>query len=247
MSVRRSTLVPPPLGLLGAHVGRSAQHLALDCLAAIGVGRQRDGRSECLLRAFNELRQPPVEDDHFAVVAQDHVLWLEIAVDHAAAVGVGDGVADPEEGPQERPEFERVELALGAATVELLDRLREGAALDEPHRVERLAALAGPHELMDRDDVGVLELAGDLGLFQETGPDDRIIRLLGPQFLEGHLATKVGVAPARPGRCLPARAVGSAYSARAFRVCSRLSRSGHAPRAAPARRSIGESRGRQRE
>ena len=46
---------------------------------------------------------------------------------------------------------------------------------------------------MDRDDVGVLELAGDLGLFQEAGPDDRIIRLLGPQFLEGHLAAKVGV------------------------------------------------------
>jgi hypothetical protein len=38
--------VPTPLGLLGAHISRSAQHLALDRLAAIGVGRLGDPRSE---------------------------------------------------------------------------------------------------------------------------------------------------------------------------------------------------------
>jgi hypothetical protein len=115
-------------------------------------------------------------------------------MDHAAAMGVGDGVADAEEGLQERPEFERVDPALGASMLGRLDRLGEGAALDEPHRIEWFAALACPDELMDRDDVGMLKLAGDLGLFQEAGPDDRIIRLLGPQFLEGDLATEVGVA-----------------------------------------------------
>ena len=105
-------IIPPALGLFGAHVSRSAQHLALNRLAAIGVRRQRDRRSECLLRAFNELRQPPVEHDDFTVVTQDHVLWLEIAMDHTAAMGVSNGVTHPEEGPEERSEFERVELAL---------------------------------------------------------------------------------------------------------------------------------------
>ena len=71
------------------------------------------------------------------------------------------------------------------------DRLAERLAADEPHGVIRRVALA---QLVDRDDAGVLELGGDLGLVEEPRADDGIIGLLGPELLQRDLAAERAVA-----------------------------------------------------
>ena len=58
-----------------------------------------------------ELRQPPVQDHDLAEVCQHHVVALQVAVDHAARMGVGDGVADGDEGAQQAEELQRIILA----------------------------------------------------------------------------------------------------------------------------------------
>ena len=113
-----------------------------------------------------------------------------------AAVGVLDGVADVDEPPQQVAELERA--AAGVAPerlvgVESLDRLLEAVAPDEPHRVVRPAAVVGP-QAVDRDDAGMLEPAGDLGLDAGTG-----VRLAGSSAwrsricLSADLAVELGV------------------------------------------------------
>ena len=117
------------------------------------------------------LGQAPVHHQRLAVLADDDVRRLDVAVQHAAAVGVVDGVADVDEpcgaacaSASERPagSLVRVDIA-----VEPFDRLLEAIALDEPHRVVRPAAAVGA-QAVDRDDARVFEPPGDLGLQRRT-------------------------------------------------------------------------------
>ena len=78
--------------------------------------------------------------------------------------------------------------------MEARDGVLEAVALDEPHGVERPAVVVGA-QAVDRDDPGVLQPAGDLGLEQE--PATRLVagrRPVGPDLLEGHLAVQLLVA-----------------------------------------------------
>jgi hypothetical protein len=83
---------------------------------------------------------------------------LEIAVDDAADVGVGQGLAHRDRRRQKRQ-------ALGQGRA-LADHLIEGAAVDPAHREERSAV--GPQPgLVDRHDRRVLQARGDEGLAAE--------------------------------------------------------------------------------
>ncbi|MNS73448.1 hypothetical protein D3C72_1068910 [compost metagenome] len=118
-----------------------------------------------------------------AVVEQNDVVRLDVAVDDAVGVGVVQGAAD-----------------LGADVDELLDAeglahvdvVLEGLALEQLHHHE--VALAFLEVVEDADDVGVLELAGRLGLALEARDD--VFFLVGlhqpahRQLLDGHLAAE---------------------------------------------------------
>jgi hypothetical protein len=126
----------------------------------------------------DHLGQPPVDHQCLAVLAQDDVGRLDVAMDHAPGVGVIDGVADIEEAAEQLAELEvarrpltrpAATLSLGkrarvrAASMEVLDGLLEAVSPDEPHRVIGAPAAVGA-QAVDRDDARVLEAAGDLGL-----------------------------------------------------------------------------------
>src|SRR5262249_7618009 len=117
---------------------------------------------------------------------------LEVAVDDSARVGVGDGVADADEGVEQVGEIEGASRADVALAVVVLDGLAEGAAADEAHGVVRLLVrVAG--QLVDGNDPRVFELAGDAGLLEEALADHGAIAAVGAQLLEGNLAAQLGV------------------------------------------------------
>ena len=82
--------------------------------------------------------------------------------------------------------FERV------VGVEPLDRLLEAVAADEPHGVVGPAVAVGA-QAVDRDDPGVLQPAGDLGLEQEPLAAGRVVGVVVEDLLERHLAVQLGV------------------------------------------------------
>ena len=115
------------------------------------------------------LGQPPVDDEGLAVLADDHVAGLDVAVEDTSAVGVFDRVADVGEATEELAEGQRPGSGVGLqglVGVELGDGLLEIVALDEPHGVVG-AAVVVVAEAVDRDDPGVFQATGDLGLDQE--------------------------------------------------------------------------------
>ena len=123
------------------------------------VGRDREER----VGLAQHLRQPPVHDlDH--PERPDHdVRRLEVAVNHPLAVRVGDGLANLEEDGEEVGQVGR---SVRAAAEDLLQRL----AAHQPHDEER-PVVGGHAQFVDRDDPGVLQPAGDPGLFQKPADD----------------------------------------------------------------------------
>ena len=111
-------------------------------------------------------------------------------MDDAPRVGVGHRVADPDEGPQELDQAERIGRPGHAVLVVGARRLAERAAPDEPHRVIRRVPLA---QLVDRDDPRMLELRGDAGLGEEPGGDVRAVGLIGAELLQRDLAPELRV------------------------------------------------------
>ncbi len=185
-------------GLLGAHVGRGPHRRAGQGVgAAAGGARHQHPLSEVAPRLdpAQRLCQAPVDDQRLAVLADDDVGRLEVAVQHAAAVCVVDRVADVGESPQEPAQLERpsarVTLACRLA-VEQLDGLLEAVALDEPHGVVGAAGAIGAQPV-DRDDPGVFEPPRDLGLQQEPLAAGRVVGVVVEDLLECHLAIQLGV------------------------------------------------------
>ena len=74
--------------------------------------------------------------------------------------------------------------------MERRDRLLEAVALDEPHGVERPAG-GVVAQAVDRDDAGMLELAGDLGLLDEPGAAVRFVGVAVLDLLERDRAVEL--------------------------------------------------------
>jgi hypothetical protein len=182
-------LVDVAQGLLGRHVGGRPHDAARDRLRALRLaahGRD-DGMLLPFLRALlqaEHLREAPVDDDDLAERPDHHVGGLEVAVDHAAAVGVRH---------RERELLEDRERVV-AVRVGVHER-RQRAPLDELHREVRAAVGLQAHAV-DGHDAGVLELAADLRLLDEALDDVGALRVLGAQHLERDVAVEVLVAAA---------------------------------------------------
>ena len=151
-------------------VGRRADDEAVQRLKAAQVGRRhlRLRVAEMLVvhAARHFFREAPVHHEHFAVLADHHVVRLQVAMHDAHRVRVGDAVADlleDREQRRERKSFDCILLAFADAAEHLLQR----GALHVFHRVEDLAVFIEA-ELVHRDDVRVLELPGELRLVHEA-------------------------------------------------------------------------------
>src|SRR5258707_11319397 len=109
-------------------------------------------------------------------------------------MSVGDGVADCDEGVEQLNLVERPGCTALSLIMKGPCRLRQCAAPNEAHGVERLIAAGPLAQFVDRYDAGMFELAGDLGFFEKACPLRRGICPLGTQFLEGHLSAQGAVA-----------------------------------------------------
>jgi hypothetical protein len=186
---RRPDVVVPGLGLLGGHVLRGAQDLP-------GAGLRRPA-------PLQQLGQPEIDHPGDVVLAaqlaragrrlllvgvvlgrlEDDIGRLQVAVQHPAVVGVLNRVGHRRHQPGRLPHRHRERLVLQPFTQRLSGTERGG---DEAHRAD----LAG---LVDRDQVGVVELGGGQGLADQPPPGVRAHQHLGPRDLQGNLALQLRV------------------------------------------------------
>ena len=115
-------------------------------------------------------------------------------MNHAARVGVRDGVANRHQRAQQTEKLQRVGSTGRTSVVIGARGLVQGLALDQPHRIEVLLIDGALRQLVHRNDSGMLELPGDLRFSQESRPSGAAAGLLGLEFLQGHVATQVVVA-----------------------------------------------------
>lgn len=118
-------------------------------------GRRRDRRR----------REAPVHDLRLAVRADEDVLRLQIAVDHASVVRGRDRLR--------RREHVTDQGASRLGGHPLGHGARQRTAADKPHRVERPAVGEVP-AVVDRDDAWVIEAAGDRCLPGQAGRGGRV-------------------------------------------------------------------------
>ncbi len=153
-------------GHLGRHVGRRAGDIG---------DRRRLGDRE---------RQAPVHQHHLAEIPEHHVLGFQVAVQHAAGVGKGDGVGHLHQDLQVLGQ--RLAPQVGVP----------GPPLDPLHRVEQRAILVLA-QVVDRHDVRVFQFARHHGFAQEFLARTQIGLLVRPQHLDRHGAVDGRLASGR--------------------------------------------------
>ncbi len=154
-----------------------------------------DRRSALLvLRALDQFGKAPIQDNHLPVIAQDHVLAFEIAVNHTPRVGKCDGIAHGNERVQQRNPLHGVGAPMFSLFVIAPDRLGQGAAFDQAHRVKWLMILRPARQLVHGNHTRVFELSRDLGFSEESLPRVGARRTFGPQFLQCDVATQLDIA-----------------------------------------------------
>jgi hypothetical protein len=167
--------------LLWRHVGWGA-----DDRASVGELRRERAALEARIidvggdgSIVGDVREAEVGDDDAAVFADEHVVWLKVAVDEAGAVGSGEAAAG---GYEDREQ-------LAPRTWRLGDPLAEGDAVDHLHGQEDLAV--GDADVVHGDDVGVGELRHGLG-FAEEALGGRAVDVSADE-LEGDPAIELGI------------------------------------------------------
>ena len=73
-----------------------------------------------------------------------------------------------------------------------LDRFLEALTADKAHRVVGTAAVVGAQPV-NRDDPGVFQAAGDLGLDDEPLSAYRVVGVVVEDLLQGHLAVQLAI------------------------------------------------------
>ena len=174
--------VAAPIGelatrLLRAHVGGRAEH------PRVGERRRRDGavgdeRGRGVL--VDEAGQPPVHQLGLAEGPDHDVGGLEVAVDDAVIVGVGDGLAHRQEVAQQRHAIREPRR--------LVERVGERAAVDQAHGVVEAAVVADAG-VVERHDGGVLEPGGDPRLARQP-PREHGVIAVERDALERHVAAQ---------------------------------------------------------
>ena len=149
---------------LGRHVAGRAQH------------QRRAGERTVARRRLEQPRDAEVGQLGAAVVAHEHVLGLDVAVDDAARVRVGERVAELARDHHRLAGRQRQPLGERAAR----------------HQLHHDVALAGRRgaEVVDADDAGVLEPRQRARLAREASAEVGIGRALGPQHLDRDVAAE---------------------------------------------------------
>ncbi len=159
---------PPAEALLGGHVGRAPEH----ALLVGGPGDVRDaevGEAEAPVR--------PV------AVRQEHVAALDVAVQDAAGVRVGEGVEEGHEDAPQRGPGVGAGAGERAAGHELHDEV--GAARGQLARGLGLGGLVDLAVVEDGDDAGVAQRRDGADLRPEGRDEVPVVRLVPPQDLDG--------------------------------------------------------------
>ena len=155
--------------------GPTARPLAPGLLRRHVAGRAHDlTRAGQTAVALELLRQPEVGDPRVAFLVEQDVARLEVAVDHAALVGIVDRVGH--RGHQ-RGRLAGRQRPVGQP-------LRQALALDEAHREVVLALVLA--DLVDRHDARVVEVGRRLGL----GVEPLDVGLVGKLAGEDHLRAR---------------------------------------------------------
>ncbi len=135
--------------------------------------------------AAQHFRETPVDDLHLAEGAHHDVRGLQVTVEHALAVRVGDGLTHRFEDREQPP-------AVVGRRLPLLEERGERAALDELHREVRRVVGHQP-ELVHGHDARVLELSADLSLFDEALDDCGPLGELAVEHLGRDVASEIRV------------------------------------------------------
>ncbi len=177
----------------------------------VAVGRAAPGRGDDRLptldlaglgivggtAAGEDLGQAPIHHLDLAEGPDHDVRRLDVAVDHPARVGVGDGLRDRLEDRQHPGQAVAGILASGQEP-------GERVPFHQLHAEERPAVAQGAH-LVDRHDAGVLELAADLRLLDEPADHVGIVAEVLAEDLQRDVAPEVGVAALEHGADAAAR------------------------------------------
>ena len=99
---------------------------------------------------------------------------------HPARVGEGEGVTELDE------DLEQGEEAVRVASDRAAEQALEALALDQLHREIQLAPRVAA-ELVDRHDVGMVELTGDLRLAEEAADHHQVTAVMRVQQLRGRI------------------------------------------------------------
>ncbi len=180
----------PPPGLFRGHVpGRAEDD------ADRGLGRRRlrprgGGRVEILPLAARsiaaQLDEAEVEDLHEAVGRHHDVVGLQVTVNDARGVGLGEALRDLRSDLEETARGEGVGLAAQ-------DQLPKRVAVDQLH--DDVAQARGRlADVVDGDDVGVVQRGGGAGLLAEAAETVRVAGELLGQELHRDVAVQVVVA-----------------------------------------------------
>ena len=155
--------------LLGRHIRRRADHLTRPRVVGLDAPLGREVDHHLHAGIVLHTGQAPVHEEHLAVLGEHDVGRLHVAVDHAALVRVRQRLAHLDQRLDARREGVRTVVSgvlLGFTRADpqiVVVRL----TLDQLHRqrraIERVAL-----QRVQRQDVRVLELAGQLGLEQEA-------------------------------------------------------------------------------
>ena len=161
-------------------VGARGRALALRLLGRHVVGRaHHDAAGGGVLGAPGE---PEIHDLDLPVRQHVHVAGLEVAVHHALRVREGQPVEDL---------LHHRELVLERAQLPLREQLAQVLALEQLHGHVGHAALLA--EVVDRDDVGVVELGRGAGLALEALAGALVLAQLAEHDLDRHVAPEHGV------------------------------------------------------
>ena len=177
-----------------ARAGAEERHAQrVDVGAAVQGLPARLFRGEVLRRAHDHVRaglfhvaahgarDPEIGDDRVAVLVEEDVVGLDVAVDHPFPVREGERGGDVHAEPDEQ------RLGEGAEHLEAAIE----AGWEVVHDEEDRGPLAAHGE--DTDDVRVAELGGDRGLVPEARLEGLFARELGLEDLDGHRDVELGV------------------------------------------------------